>query len=96
VEYLSREDQVMSLSPGDLVEVVNTPPAGRRVIPAAMIGSIGIVVSGEYYVSHPNWRNVGIHDVSIGGRTIDIATALLRKISGPPADVIPTLTEVVA
>ena len=85
-----------ALAPGDFVEVVNTPPEGRMVIPASAIGSIGVVVSGEYYVGHPDWRTVGIHDVSIGGRTTDIATCLLRKISGPQADVIPTLTEAVA
>ena len=87
-----------SLSPGDLVEVVNTPPPGRKVIPTALIGARGVVVSGEYYVGNPRWRTVGIHDVQIGGKTMDIATALLRKISGPPLDAesIPTLTDIVA
>ena len=75
-----------SLSPGDLVEVVNTPPPGRKVIPTNLIGARGVVVSGEYYVMNWRWRTVGIHDVNIAGKTLDIATALLRKISGPPAD----------
>lgn len=86
------------LSPGDLVEVVNTPPPGRKVIPTNLIGSRGVVVSGEYYVMNWRWRTVGIHDVNIAGKTLDIATALLRKISGPPLDAesIPTLTDIVA
>jgi hypothetical protein len=86
------------LAPGDLVEVMNTPPPSRRVGPQGLrlVGNVGVVLSGEYYITDPPWRDVGMHDVRIGANTTDIATALLRKISGPPADVIPTLTQVVA
>ena len=76
----------------------DTPPPGRKVIPTNLIGARGVVVSGEYYVGNPKWRYFGIHDVNIAGKTLDIATALLRKISGPPLDgeSIPTLTDIVA
>ena len=86
-----------SFSPGDLVEVVNTPPPGYRVHPPTIVGARGIVMSCEYQPLS-NWYGcIPMHDVMVGAARLEIATALLRKISGPPLDAqsIPTLTDIV-
>lgn len=69
------------IAAGDLVEIVDSPPRGMMVWPASLIGARGVVVSGEYVKLH-----MPVHDVLIGAATLDVATVLLRKIAGPPAD----------
>jgi hypothetical protein len=93
----------MSLAPGDLVEVLGTPPAGFTIHPNGrkFIGQLGVVVSAEY--PSPTIKGIGLHDVRFAQKTIDVATCLLRKISGTPEDShewgltdIPTLTDAVS
>ena len=92
-----------SLAPGDLVEVVNTPPPAYYVSPIGRryLGMQGVIVSTEYD-SHII-SGLKLHDVRFVEKTTDVATCLLRKISGPPEDScewsltdIPTLTDIVA
>jgi hypothetical protein len=85
----------VSLSPGDLVEVVNTPPPGYAVAKQRLIGRQGIIVSTEYRSGYD--PTIGRHDVRFVSETLDVATCLLRKISGPPSDGVdePTAREVV-
>jgi hypothetical protein len=83
-----------NLAPGDLVEVVNTPPRGYYIDPKSptKVGHRGVVVS-ELYIE----EMIKLHDVRFPYGTYDVALAILRKISGPPQDdAIPTLTEIVA
>ena len=84
----------MSLSPGDLVEVVNTPPPGYvlAVSGRKWVGARGVVLTPEY---DSHILPIRLHDVRFAQKTTDVATCLLKKISGPPSDVIPTLTDVV-
>jgi hypothetical protein len=96
---ISEGGSEVSLSPGDLVEVVNTPPPGFAITGArrSWIGQRGVVLTGEWFHwNRPWYSHIGIHDVQFGSVTRDVATCLLKKISGPPGDVIPTLTDVVA
>lgn len=79
----------MELRPGDLVEVVNTPPPGwvfDGAGPVSLaIGDQGVVVSGAYL---PMDRRYGfpIVDVRFPQGVVDIACPLLRKLAGPPEE----------
>ena len=75
----------MSLSPGDLVEVVNTPPPGffLAVSGRKWVGARGVVVTPEY---DSHILPIRLHDVRFAQKTTDVATCLLKKISGPPSD----------
>jgi hypothetical protein len=89
-----------NLAPGDLVEVVNTPPFGWHVDPPSMIGRRGVVVSRgriKFAMDVSVIRGFLVYDVRFPADTRDCAIDILRKISGPPEDdSIPTLTEIVA
>jgi hypothetical protein len=78
---------VSHVAPGDLVEVIE----GRcDFYGSAKPGDQGVVTSGEYLVgSHGcNWDTA--HDVVFStGKTIPIAKSLLRKIKGPPEELVP-------
>lgn len=80
----------MELRPGDLVEVVNTPPPGwvfdgEGGAVSLAIGDQGVVVSGEYLPLNRAY-NFPIVDIRFPQGLVDVACPLLRKLAGPPEE----------